>query len=233
VTTNADPLAVWAGRAAEHLPSGPGEEARADALMEEMDRAAMDAIRARQAANRHAAYVNRRPSLYDAAAYGMLRPDQNPRNMVATWWEKGPRSLTLAGPTRTGKTTAAYAIANAVHADRCWVVACTSADLSAALKPDGDENAYNHAAECDLLVIDDLGRERVTDWWLEQLQRLLDARRRNVKRLVVTTNTVANPQKAYDELAERYGSPVVERLIDDGGILIFDGPATRRLVSEW
>jgi DNA replication protein DnaC len=233
MTTNADPLAVWAGRAAEYTPTGEAEEARADALMAETDREAMDAIRAAQAANRHAAYAHRRPSLYDDADYAMLRPDQNPRNMVATWWEKGPRSLTLAGPTRTGKTTAAYAIANHVHAARGWVVAATAADLSAALKPDGDENAYTHAAECDLLVVDDLGRERVTDWWLEQLQRLLDARRRNEKRLVVTTNTEANPQKAYDQLAERYGSPVVERLIDDGGILIFDGPAQRRLVSEW
>jgi DNA replication protein DnaC len=50
----------------------------------------------------------------------------------------------LAGHSRTGKTTASYAIANTVHNLRNWVIVWTAADLYAALKPDGDPNAYDH-----------------------------------------------------------------------------------------
>lgn len=209
------------------------DEAAADELIEAADRAEMDAIRARQAANRHAVYVARRPARYATASYDTLHPDQDPQGLVSGWWARGPRALVLSGPARTGKTTAAYAIANAVHALPSWVVAITAADLSAALKPDGDPAVYDHAVGCDLLVVDDLGRERVTDWWLEQLQRVMDARCANLRRLIVTTNAAADPDKVYDELVARYGDPLVERLIDDGGVVALDGPAVRKVVTQW
>ena len=199
----------------------------------EIDRAELEAIRAKQAANKHAAYARRRPSRYADASYSTLHADQDPRGLVSNWWGRGPRTLVLAGPSRTGKTTAAYAIANTVHADQRWVIAWTAADLSAALKPDGEHGAYDHAVACDLLVIDDLGRERVTDWWLEQLQRVVDARCGNERRLVVTTNAAADPGQAYEQLVARYGDPLVERIIDDGGIVTLDAPIVRKVVTEW
>jgi DNA replication protein DnaC len=229
--TTTDPLAQWAGAVARHVPEL--DEERADALIAEADRIALEEIQVRQMANRVAAYQARRPALYRDACYSGLAPEQNPRGLVSTWWAKGPRSLTLVGPTRTGKTTAAYAITNDAHVSGAWVVAGTAADLSAELKPDGEPLAFDYAVSCDLLLLDDLGRERVTDWWLEQLQRIVDARRTNERRLIVTTNTLPDPQAAYDELAARYGAPVAERLIDDGGIVVLDGPAHRRVVSEW
>lgn len=189
---------------------------------------------ARQAANRAVVYTRRRPSRYATASYDMLRPDQNPNGKITRWWTTGPRSLVLAGPTRTGKTTAAYAIANDVHRQEQWVMVWTAADLSAALKPDSNEPmAYEYATTCRLLVIDDLGRERVTDWWLEQLQRIVDHRCAHERRLIVTTNTAADADAVYDELSHRYGHPVVERLLDGGGLLVLDGPPVRRVASEW
>lgn len=207
---------------------------RADRLAAEADRAEHEAIAARQAANRSATYLRRRPSRYAAASYELLRPEQNPGGKISRWWDHGPRALVLAGPARTGKTTAAYAIANAVHSAGEWVMVWTAADLSAALKPDSDEPlAYAYATTCPLLVLDDLGRERVTDWWLEQLQRIVDHRCSHQLRLVVTCNTGPSADAAYDELVTRYGHPIVERLIDDGGVLVLDGPAVRRVVTEW
>jgi DNA replication protein DnaC len=188
---------------------------------------------ARQAANRSAAYTRHRPTRYATAAYDTLRPAQNPGGKVTRWWTSGPRALVLAGPSRTGKTTAAYAIANDAHHRGVWVMSRTAADLSAALKPDGEPLAYQHAGECELLLIDDLGRERVTDWWLEQLQRIVDIRCGNGRRLLVTTNCGTTTDTAYDELVTRYGHPVTERLIDDGALLMFDGPAVRRVVTDW
>ncbi|MFI2577721.1 hypothetical protein ACH5AJ_36610 [Streptomyces rochei] len=225
-------LGDWQARVAGHAPTADSptlEQIRLDA-----DRAEMDAIRSRQAANRAVVYTRRRPSRYANASYHLLRPDQDPNGKVSRWWECGPRTLVLAGPTRTGKTTAAYAIGNDVHGQERWVMVWTAADLSAALKPDSAEPlAYDYATTCDLLVLDDLGRERVTDWWLEQLQRIVDHRCAHERRLIVTTNTGANAAAVYDELSERYGHPVVERLLDGGGLLVLDGPPVRRVTAEW
>jgi DNA replication protein DnaC len=198
------------------------------------DRAELDAMRALQAANRNRAYNRHRPTKYAEVTYDTLTEHQAHDGKVARWWASGPRALLLAGPARTGKTTAAYAITNDVHGQGVWTVTRTAADLSAALKPDsGEPLAYQYAAECELLLLDDLGRERVTDWWLEQLQRIVDTRCSNNRRIIATTNHGANATEAYDELAARYGYPLVERLIDDGAVLVFDGPATRHVVKEW
>ncbi|MGX4657077.1 ATP-binding protein [Micromonospora sp. SCSIO 07396] len=225
-------LGDWRNRIARHAPTTDGptlEQIRLDA-----DRAEMNAIRSRQAANRAVVYTRRRPSRYATASYDRLRPDQNPGGKIARWWDAGPRTLVLAGPTRTGKTTAAYAIGNDVHGREQWVMVWTAADLSAALKPDSAEPlAYDYATTCGLLILDDLGRERVTDWWLEQLQRIVDHRCAHERRMVVTTNTGANAAAVYDELSARYGHPVVERLLDGGGLLVLDGPPVRRVTAEW
>lgn len=226
-------LADWQARIARHATitdtTPTLEQIRLDA-----DRVELAAIRSRQAANRAVVYTRRRPSRYATAAYDRLRVDQDPGGKVSRWWECGPRTLVLAGPTRTGKTTAAYAIGNDAHSCGRWVMVWTAADLSAALKPDSAEPlAYDYATGCDLLVIDDLGRERVTDWWLEQLQRIVDHRCAHERRLIVTTNTAADAGSVYDELGERYGHPVVERLLDGGGLLVLDGPPHRAVVAEW
>ncbi|MFI5839433.1 ATP-binding protein [Catenuloplanes sp. NPDC051500] len=197
------------------------------------DEAELAAIKARQTANRNLQYARRRPSRYANAAYRNLRPEQDPRGMISSWYDRGPRALLIAGPARTGKTTAAFAIANAAHTQNEWVMVYTAADLSAALKPDAEPLAFDYATTCPLLVLDDLGRERVTDWWLEQLQRIVDIRCANERRLIVTTNAAADAGAAYDALVARYGDPIVERLIDDGGVVVLDGPAVRRVVTEW
>lgn len=226
-------LGDWQARIARHAVITDDTPTLAE-LQLAADRREAAERAARQAANRAVVYTRRRPSRYATAAYDQLRADQDPDGKVSRWWASGPRSLVLAGPTRTGKTTAAYAIANDVHRQQQWVMVWTAADLSAALKPDSAEPmAYEYAITCPLLVIDDLGRERVTDWWLEQLQRIVDHRCAHERRLIVTTNTAADADAVYDELSDRYGHPVVERLLDGGGLLVLDGPPVRRVMSEW
>jgi DNA replication protein DnaC len=216
-------------------PDAEGYDAeRAQRLYLEADLIEMKAMRQLQAANRNKAYAKQRPTKYADTSYAALTEHQTHGGKIERWWDHGPRALVLAGPARTGKTTAAFAIANDVHQRGVWTVVRTAADLSAALKPDsGEPMAYQYAVDCELLLIDDLGRERVTDWWLEQLQRIIDARCANGRRLVTTTNHGADATATYDDLAQRYGYPVVERLIDDGTVLFFDGPAVRNVIREW
>jgi DNA replication protein DnaC len=244
------PSALLRGALAGKSLDDPDVIAEDKRLRAEVDAAEHKARSARQAANRHASYLRDRPSKYARVSYEMLRPDQNPRGMVTTWLSRGPRALLLAGSSRTGKSTAAYAIANDAHAQQKWVVATTAVALCEACKPAErdretsadvyvpsrrDPNAFARAAMCDLLLLDDFGREPVqrSSWWGAQIQELLDVRETRELRTIFTANTSTDPNRAYDELVVRYGDPVVERIIDGGGIIIFDGEPIRNLVTDW
>lgn len=62
--------------------------------------------------------------------------------------------------------------------------------------------------DCDLLVLDDLGAERVTDWVQDTLFRLIDGRYRAAKSIMVTTNL--EPR----DLAAILGVRMADRLIE-------------------
>ncbi len=71
----------------------------------------------------------------------------------------------------------------------------------------------------DLLHIDDLGAENRTDWVLEQLYSIVNARYESERAIVATTNLMP------DELTERLGARTVSRLVEICGDLI---PLVRR-----
>lgn len=192
-----------------------------------LDAAEHAAANEQRAANRRRAYTRTLPARYATADYRMLRPNQNPHGKITRWWGSPLRTLILSGPPRTGKTTAAYAIANDAHHHGAWVIARPAIDLSTALKPDGEALADRYARDCDLLLLDDLGQERATDWWVEQLYGICDWRAAHQKRLIVTTND------SLDALADRYGEPIVERLLDGGGMLTINGPSIRHTTTDW
>lgn len=210
--------------------------ALADRLIADADAEAMAQIKARRAANiaaRRAGYAHQRGATFAAAAYADLTDEQNPQGLISRWWDHGPLNLLLAGPARRGKTTAAYAIANAVHDAGLWVVAHTASRLAAALRPNGVETADADAIGCDLLLIDDLGREQVSDWWRERLHDILDERVRRQRRVLVTANATPDATAAYRELVDRYGTPIVERLIDHGSIITINGRVWREQKTYW
>ena len=229
-------------RLRERLAAMTAEElnAHCDMLEKQTEDAAVAAAAEARRVNRHSSYLrNRNPNpKYANADYATLHPDQLHGGKVSRWWSspRRPRSLLLAGRSRTGKTTAGYAIANEAHSSGAWVEVFTEFDLNRALRDDAlSGGVWARVVGCDLLFLDDWGRPRATDWWKEQLQELLDiriARESQGARLLVTANTPGNQDQAYAELMERYGDPIVERVVDGGGILIFDGPRIRSLV-EW
>ncbi len=213
-------------------------EAHCDELEARTDREALAAAAEARRANRYASYLRRRSPKYAGASYAMLRADQQHGGRVARWWSSShrPRSLLLAGVSRTGKTTAAYAIANEAHESGAWVEVFTEIDLAGLLKGDGAAAVWARVTGCDLLFVDDWGRARATDWWKEQLQQLLESRISRAEqgqRLLVTSNTPGDREEAYAELVDRYGDPIVERVIDGGGLLMFDGPRIRQMLENW
>jgi DNA replication protein DnaC len=227
------PAAVPVVAQRRRTPLTPDEHDHAGSLFVAMDQDAVNKYRQQKEQNRRSRFERRRPTQYANASYSALTAHQDPRGMVSTWWEKGPRGLLLAGPSRTGKTTGAYAIANHVHDLGKWVEVWTVATLAKALRAEAEPFIGEYARDCDLLILDDLGREKPTDWWIEQLQELLNDRLGSGRRLVVTANATNNAESAYTELVDKYGDPIVERILDDSGIVLVNGPRRRNLVTSW
>lgn len=176
----------------------------------------------RQREARESLWRSRLPRRYANASLRALRDQQSP-SQLAVWLaaEVGVTdralNLLLAGPSRRGKTYAAYALGNTHVAEGGHAVAWSLADLNAALRPDGDDTAYDRVTSVALLVLDDVGREQVSAWTLEQLQRILDHRNREGLRTVFTTNL----DRAG--LTERYGEPIVARMLDDCQVIRVNG----------
>jgi DNA replication protein DnaC len=66
----------------------------------------------------------------------------------------------------------------------------------------------------DLLHLDDLGAENSSDWVLEQLYSIVNARYEAEQAIVATTNLMP------DELSERLGARTVSRLVEICGDLL-------------
>lgn len=129
--------------------------------------------------------------------------------------KKEGRGLILWGPMGTGKTFFAGCIANALI-DQGISVYMTKFSrilnkLSAAFSD--DKNAYiDELCKCDLLIIDDLGGERNTDYSIEQLYNVIDSRYLSGKPMIITTNITVkdfkNPEcsdhkRIFDRILER------------------------------
>lgn len=148
--------------------------------------------------------------------------------------ESTQRGLTLAGPTGVGKTHLVAAFANHRLAAGREVAFCKVPDLFAALRAgvrsDQTERLVELLREVELLVLDDLGAERPTDFSTEQLYRIVDTRLLSQKQTVVTTNFLA-PGGLAERLGAMHGARIVSRLREAGTWLQMPG-ADLRLVPQ-
>ncbi|NNN34510.1 ATP-binding protein, partial [Streptomyces sp. S3(2020)] len=104
---------------------------------------------------------------------------------------EGP-SLLIAGPTGTGKTHQAYGAVRALltRGVRLRWEATTSADLHARLRPrtghDGERDLQT-LARCPLLLLDDLGAAKTSEWTEELTYRLINHRYEHMLPTLITT----------------------------------------------
>ena len=139
------------------------------------------------------------------------------RAYVDHWPEAFKRNvgLLLFGDVGTGKSFAAGCIANALL-DRDIPVLMTNFPtiLSRLSGTFGEERAaiLDSLGDYDLLIIDDLGVERNTEYAMEQMFSIVDSRYRSGKPLIVTTNLkldeIKHPPdiahaRIYDRILER------------------------------
>lgn len=126
---------------------------------------------------------------------------------------KSHKGLLLYGSVGTGKTFISACIANALIDKGVSVLATNFSRLvnKIAGMYEGKQEYLDHLNDFDLLIIDDLGAERDTEYMDEIVQSIIDSRYRSGKPLIVTTNLTAkelkNPldirkQRIYSRLFE-------------------------------
>lgn len=179
------------------------------------------ALRLRQQAeNRAARWRRRLPPMYADADLNDLEGDQH-REAVTGWLASDSCTLILAGTVGGGKTHAAYAVGHHAVNQGLYVEAITVHDLMEALRPDGDAGVRMSVNAADLLVLDDLGATKATEFAQQELTALIDRRLNHGLRQVVTTNATATV------LAEVWGTRLTDRLAYRATVLVFAGKSRR------
>ncbi|MFI5803499.1 ATP-binding protein [Streptomyces sp. NPDC051561] len=139
---------------------------------------------------------------------------------------EGP-SLLIAGPTGTGKTYQAYGAVRALLAAgvRLRWQAVTAADLYANLRPRAGhdpERELHGLMRCPLLLIDDLGAAKASEWTEELTYRLINYRYEHLRPTLITTNLPIR------DLRTTLGDRVASRLAEMTDRVTLTGEDRRR-----
>ena len=124
---------------------------------------------------------------------------------IASFAGNGGAGLYIHGGVGAGKTHAASAMAR-LFAEAGYDVAFTTAKgmlerVKATFDEGGTETAVARYAKCDVLVLDDLGKEDATEWSVGTVFSVLDARYEDMRPTIVTSNYA--PGALADRLARR------------------------------
>lgn len=126
-----------------------------------------------------------------------------------------PNALLFFGEPGNGKTHLAAAVYNALVTQGHVIVFVSMTDLLNKIKStfnkaakETQDDILKALAVCDLLIIDDIGAEKISDWVEETVYRILDTRYRCNRPVVATSNLTT------DEICIKLGSRIHDRLLE-------------------
>ncbi|MBR3795518.1 MAG: ATP-binding protein [Clostridia bacterium] len=156
------------------------------------------------------------------------------RAYVRNWKEayRNNTGLLLFGDVGTGKSFFAGCIANALL-DQDVPVLMTSfptiLNQLTGVYPEERVEFINSLNDYDLLIIDDLGVERSTEFAMEQMFEVIDRRYRCGKPMIITTNLTLEQLRNPPDLAH---ARIYERILERCAPILFSGENFRKQKSE-
>lgn len=150
--------------------------------------------------------------------------------------------LLLTGSIGTGKTHQAYgALRRIAEAGpkRYELIAITAPDMYGLLRPGGSDKGSEHELKrlcrVPLLLLDDLGTEKLSEWTEEATYRIVNHRYNEALPLLITTNLVVRTGPgpgAGPDLATRLGERLASRLAQTATVVTLTGPDRRRTLRS-
>lgn len=135
------------------------------------------------------------------------------------------KGVFLWGPVGSGKTYAIYAITQKAQEMGLSVRVYTAPEMFDLIRDDYDhKDSYNLErilANRGLLIIDDLGAEKASEWVSETMFKIVDKRYREVLPTIITSNL------DLGELSERLGDRISSRIAEMCEIIKLDGEDRR------
>lgn len=139
------------------------------------------------------------------------------------------QGIIFYGPVGTGKSFTSACIANALLDNKVSVIMTSFVKILQNIQTQ-DEAAYiSMLNSAKLLILDDLGTERNTDYALEKVYNIIDSRSRASKPMVLTTNlTLSEMLEAEDIRYKR----IYDRIFETCVPVEVPGESFRRIAAE-
>ena len=165
----------------------------------------------------------------DPEVYARMERNLKIARSFAENFARHTNNLLLMGTTGTGKTHVSTAIAKAVISQGFDVLYDSAQNILNDFEKDKFKSGYNPSEsasekylECELLIIDDLGAEFVTQFSVSALNNLINTRQNKGLSTIISTNLSAG------ELAAKYEGRIYSRIIGaDYTVLRFEGDDRR------
>lgn len=137
-----------------------------------------------------------------------------------------PGNLLLFGPVGVGKTfsaVAAGALCAGLRTRGFWMLGCQDFLRKAKNYDDKEtmELIRSEARRSDVLLLDDIGRSKITEADVEILTELIEERMMNYRPTIMTTN------KSPEEFEEAFGDHLASRMLGGATLVPYIGPDRR------
>ncbi len=171
----------------------------------------------------------------DQRCYNLMRTTLRICKQYAESFDSTTReNLLLCGNTGLGKTHLSTAIAGVVidrGFDVCYnsvqnIMSEFEAERFQKNYSDKPSGALNKYFECDLLIIDDLGTETVTQFTVSCLYNIVNTRVVSGKPVIINTNLT------HEDMRKKYTDRIASRLFGEFTVLMFQGRDIRFLKLE-